>query len=155
MHDMNKKRIFLSYLFPTISIVICVIYIIVLLPFLKEYGFKYAWCTLVFAGILGGLIPIIFISTNKMDISVYIGQKMLFSILCIVLSIISWLFLFTRILSFLIIMVPCVAVLLEIRYSATHCKNIKEKTVVFLSSPIIPYLGMLLDISHAFITTFR
>lgn len=152
---MDKKSIFLSWLFPTISIVTCVIYIIVLFPFLKEYGFKYAWCTLVFAGILGGLIPIIFIFKNKMDISFYIGRKILFSTLYIVASIISWSFLFSRILSFLIIMVPCVAVLLEIRYSFAHCKNIKEKTVVFLSSPIIPYLGMLLDISHAFITTFR
>lgn len=152
---MNKKNIFFSSLFPIISVLSCIIYVICFSPFLSEYGFKYAVNTLIFAGVFGGIIPLIVVLVSGMDISFYIKKKMIFSIIYVVFSIASWMFIFTRAWSFLSIAIPCIMIVLEIKFSISNGKNTKEKIVIFLSSPMIPYCGMFLDICHAFTTTVR
>lgn len=150
----NKKYIY-SLLFPIISIVSCIMYTVILLDFFKKYGIQYACCTWFFAGIVGGVIPIVLILKKRLDIHAFVKKKLLLSALYVTACVVTWLFLFVRALSVLILITPFIIILLEIRFSIINCKNTIDRIVVILSSPIIPYCGIMLDISHAFITTMK
>ena len=78
---------------------------------------------------------------------------MLSSIFHVIVSIVSFVFLLNEALSILIYVVPSVMIIIEIRYSIIHCNNVNEKLTTIWASPIIPYFGVLLDVSHAFSTT--
>lgn len=150
---MKPKNWLFSLWFPCLSILTFIIYTIALSPFLQKYGLQYVVFTFVFGFVIGGIVPLAFILIKKIDISIYIKRKMLSSIFHVIVSIVSFAFLLNEALSILIYVVPSVMIIIEIRYSIIHCNNVNEKLTTILASPIIPYFGVLLDVSHAFSTT--
>ena len=138
---MSKKAWFMSLLFPVLSILGSMIFVIM---YLVNGGFP------VFIGILGlaggGIFPIVLIVKNRLDMSKYFPVKIILFSLSAVVGTLSWtVFIGWFDSGYSLLILPILMIAAEIVYAAPQKTDNKTKVCLALSSLAWGYLGFCIE----------
>ena len=138
---MTKRAWFMSLLFPVLSMIGSMVFVIM---WLVNGGFPVFIAVLGLAG--GGIFPIVLIVKNRLDLSKYFPVKiMLFSVSAVV-GTLSWTVFIGRFHSgFSILILPILMTAAEIVYAAPQKTDNITKVCLALSSLTWGYLGFCIE----------
>lgn len=138
---MTKRSWFMSLLFPVLSVIGSMIFVVM---YLVNGGFP------VFIGILGlagaGVFPIVLIIRNRLDLSKYFPVKIILFAVSAVVGTLSWTVFIGRFHSgFSILILPILMTAAEIFYAASRRTDSKTRICLALSSLAWGYLGFCIE----------
>lgn len=138
---MTKRAWFMSLLFPVLSVIGSIIFVVM---YLVNGGFP------VFIGILGlaggGIFPIVLIIRNRLDLSKYFPVKIILFSVSAVAGALSWtVFIGWFHSSFSILILPILMTAAELVYAVPQKTDNKTKICLALSSLAWGYLGFCIE----------
>lgn len=147
---MSKRSWFKSLLLPILSILIITVFMIVTAP---NGGFgvgeKLYLCMfmLIFGYILCGIVPLVIIIKDKIDISGYFAGKIIMlaasivGVVCSLTVAFDW-----TSEGYNPLVIPILIAVAEGVFAAVKKTNLKTKLCLFLSSPSFIYIGLMIDV---------
>lgn len=135
---MKTKLWGLSLILPLISIVASIVFVF--------YGIA-IFFNLILGLIVGGLVPLIMIVREKVDISHYFVVKIILSGALVAGIILSWNYLYDWYFEgfYRVFILPIVFLILELVFALTRKAETQQKICIFLSSLVFVYLGGVID----------
>ena len=138
---MTKRAWFMSLLFPALSIIGSMIFVIM---YLVNGGFPVFITILGLAG--GGIVPIVLIVKNRLDLSKYFPVKIILFSLSAVAGTLFWTVFIGRFhSSFSILILPILMIAAEIVFALPQKTDNKRKICLALSSLAWGYLGFCIE----------
>lgn len=146
-HNMNKKSLILSLLFPILSIIISVILLIL---------FHISSSFIIILGVIcSGSMPMLFVMLFKVDISEFVFGKIFFAVVLLVGVFFSWsVFNCWLIEKNNILILPVLIFIAEVVFAITRKTNFKTKICLIMSSLTLVYLGWVIDLCRAVSNAF-
>ena len=138
---MTKRAWFMSLLFPVLSVIGSMIFVVM---YLVNGGFPVFITILGLAG--GGIVPIVLIVKNRLNLSKYFPVKIILFSLSAVVGTLSWTVFLGRFHSgFSILILPILMTTAEVIYAAPQKTDNKTKICLALSSLTWGYLGFCIE----------
>lgn len=143
---MNARSWVLSLMLPVLSIAASIILI----------AFGGMIFTIAFGLVGGGIVPLVIITKNKVDISQFFLGKIIISGALAAVAIPSWVFLFDWLTEarYHVFILPTAFVIAELIYTKTRKADDRQKICLLLSSLVYVYVGITADFLFIFFSLF-
>lgn len=146
---MTKRAWFMSLLFPVLSMIGSIIWILMCL---SKSLFPGGSCTAVLGLAGGGIVPYVLIARNRIDTSQFFPGKMILFAVSAVIGVLSWT-VFIDLMSYVytLLVLPILTIAAEVAFAARQKTDRKTKVCLTLSSLVWGYLGFVLEILIAYV----
>ena len=146
---MTKKAWFMSLVFPVLSILESMIWVLICL---SNSWFPNGLCAAILSLAVGGIVPYVLIVRNSLDLSGYFPVKIiLFSVLAVGATLTVIVPFYWIIKLFTLPVFPMLIIAAEIVYAARQKTDRKTKICLTLSSLAWGWLGLCLELVIAFV----